>query len=85
MSSPRLDSLEMLLLLLWRHLAFYLEGKHIDNPDLKGALAHAMRLASAQDVDQLKAEVQRRLVPMLTALQALDLVGSVVLARTLVC
>ena len=64
----------MLLLLLWRHLAFYLEGKHINNPDLKGAITHAMRLASSPDVDALRAEVQRRLVPVLSALQSLDLV-----------
>ncbi|EJF60131.1 hypothetical protein DICSQDRAFT_171358 [Dichomitus squalens LYAD-421 SS1] len=68
-----LNSLEMLLLLLWRHLAFYLEGKHINNPDLKGAIAHTMRLASSPDVDTLRTEVQRRLVPVLSALQSLDL------------
>ncbi|KAM5532668.1 hypothetical protein V8D89_013637 [Ganoderma adspersum] len=68
-----LNSLEMLLLLLWRHLAFYLEGKHVNNPDLRGPIAHTMRLASSPDVDTLRAETQRRLVPVLSALAALDL------------
>ena len=64
----------MLLLLLWRHLAFYLEGRHIDNPDLKGSIAHTMRFASSPDVDTLRAEAQRKLAPVLGALQSLDLV-----------
>ncbi len=68
------DSLEMLLLLLWRHLAFYLEGRHINNPDLKGSIAHTMRFASSPDVDTLNAEAQRKLAPVLGALQSLDLV-----------
>ena len=69
------DSLEMLLLLLWRHLAFYLDGRHINNPDLKGSIAHTMRFASSPDVDTLRAEAQRRLAPVLGALQGLDLVS----------
>ncbi|KAI8972576.1 nucleoporin Nup186/Nup192/Nup205 [Trametes punicea] len=68
-----LNSLEMLLLLLWRHLVFYAEGRHIDNPDLKGSIAHAMRFASSPDVDTLRAEAQRRLTRVLQALAALDL------------
>ncbi|RDX43688.1 hypothetical protein OH76DRAFT_1188692 [Lentinus brumalis] len=68
-----LNSLEMLLLLLWRHLAFYLEGRHINNPDLKGSIAHTMRFASSPDVDTLNAEAQRKLAPVLGALQSLDL------------
>ncbi len=65
----------MLLLLLWRHLAFYLEGRHINNPDLKGSISHTMRFASSPDLDTLRAEAQRRLAPALTALQELDLVS----------
>ncbi|RPD60781.1 hypothetical protein L227DRAFT_653063 [Lentinus tigrinus ALCF2SS1-6] len=68
-----LSTLEMLLLLLWRHIAFYLEGRHINNPDLKGSIAHTMRFASSPDVDTLRAEVQRKLAPVLGALQSLDL------------
>ncbi|KAI0744751.1 nucleoporin Nup186/Nup192/Nup205 [Earliella scabrosa] len=68
-----LNSLEMLLLLLWRHLAFYLDGRHINNPDLKGSIAHTMRFASSPDVDTLRAEAQRRLALVLGALQGLDL------------
>ncbi|KAF9815688.1 hypothetical protein IEO21_04405 [Rhodonia placenta] len=66
-------SLEMLLLLLWRHLVFYCEGYHLNNPDLKGAVSHAMRLALSPDAETLQAEAARKLVPMLQRLQALDL------------
>ncbi|KAI0776838.1 nucleoporin Nup186/Nup192/Nup205 [Trametes elegans] len=68
-----LNSLEMLMLLLWRHLVFYSEGRHLNNPDLKGSIAHTMRFASSPDVDTLRAEAQRRLAPLLAALEALDL------------
>ncbi|KAI0351635.1 hypothetical protein OH77DRAFT_1429461 [Trametes cingulata] len=68
-----LNSLEMLLLLLWRHLVFYSEGRHVNNPDLKGSIAHAMRFASSPDVDTLRAEAQRRLARVLKALEALEL------------
>ncbi|KAI0324921.1 hypothetical protein GY45DRAFT_1331027 [Cubamyces sp. BRFM 1775] len=68
-----LNSLEMLLLLVWRHLVFYGEGRHVNNPDLKGSIAHALRFASSPDVDTLRAEAQRRLAPALHALDALDL------------
>ena len=79
------DSLEMLLLLLWRHLAFYLEGKHVNNPDLRGPIAHTMRLASSPDVDTLRVETQRRLVPVLSALAALDLVSVVFVLSAMAC
>ena len=76
----------MLLLLLWRHLAFYLEGKHVNNPDLRGPIVHTMRLASSPDVDTLRAETQRRLVPVLSALAALDLVSLIfVLSVVVAC
>ena len=66
----------MLLLLLWQHLAFYLEGRHINNPDLKGSIAHTMRFATSPDINALGAEVQRKLVPVLAALQALEFVSA---------
>ncbi|KAL1938972.1 hypothetical protein VTO73DRAFT_11125 [Trametes versicolor] len=68
-----LNSLEMLQLLLWRHLVFYSEGRHINNPDLKGSIAHTMRFASSPDIDTLHTEAQRRLARVLKAFEALDL------------
>ena len=74
--------MEMLMTLIWKHLGFYLEGKHVNNPNLRGPIAHTMRLASSPDVDTLQVETQRRLVPVLSALAALDLVS---LAFVFVC
>ncbi|KAL6308871.1 nucleoporin Nup186/Nup192/Nup205 [Sparassis latifolia] len=68
-----ITSLEMLLLLLWRHLLFYSEGRHINNPDLKGSISHMMRLTSSPDVDVIKAEAARKLMPVLQRMQTLDL------------
>ena len=64
----------MLLLLVWRHLGFYLEGRHINNPDLKGPIAQALRLASAPGPDVLRGDAERRLAPVLASLRALDIV-----------
>ncbi|KZT66755.1 hypothetical protein DAEQUDRAFT_767725 [Daedalea quercina L-15889] len=68
-----LSSLEMLLLLLWRHLDFYCEGRHINNPDLKGSISHMMRFASSPDVETLKIEAARKIVPVFHRLENLDL------------
>ncbi|TFY64741.1 hypothetical protein EVJ58_g2418 [Rhodofomes roseus] len=69
----RTGSLEMLLLLLWRHLDFYCEGRHINNPDLKGSISHAMRFSSSPDVETLKMEAARKIVPAFHRLESLDL------------
>lgn len=68
-----LTSLEMMLLLLWRHLAFYAEGRHINNPDLKGSISHTMRFTSSPDAESLREEAGRRLAPLLQRLLGLDL------------
>lgn len=67
-------SLEMLLLLLWRHLDFYCEGRHINNPDLKGSISHTMRFASSPDVETLKMEVAKKVVLAFHRLENIDLV-----------
>lgn len=68
-------SLEMLLLLLWRHLVFYGEGLHVNNPDLRGSISHTMRFASSPDADTLKSEAARKLTPVIQKLQSLELVS----------
>lgn len=73
-------SLEMLLLLLWRHLEFYCEGRHINNPDLKGSISHTMRFASSPDVETLKMEVAKKVVSAFHRLENLDLARSMFLA-----
>lgn len=65
----------MLLLLLWRHLAYYSEGQHINNPDLKTSTSHAMRFVSSPDAGVFQSEVGIKLAPVLQRLPSLDLVS----------
>jgi nuclear pore complex protein Nup205 len=64
----------MLLLLLWRHLVYYAEGRHINNPELKTSMSHAMRFLSSPDADTFCAEVGNKLAPPLQRLSLLNLV-----------
>ncbi|EMD35026.1 hypothetical protein CERSUDRAFT_125016 [Gelatoporia subvermispora B] len=68
-----LSAVEMLLLLLWRHLVFYAEGRHINNPDLKGAVSHMMRFVSAPDPGTFAADTQRKFAPVVQRLRSLEL------------
>jgi nuclear pore complex protein Nup205 len=72
--NDRADTLEMLLLLLWRHLVYYCEGHHINNPDLKTSTSHAMRFLSSPDAQTFQSEAGIRLAPTLQRLSSLDLV-----------
>jgi hypothetical protein len=64
----------MLLLLLWRHLVYYVEGRHINNPDLKASTSRFMRLLSTPGTESLKVEVAQILGPILQQLVSLNLV-----------
>jgi nuclear pore complex protein Nup205 len=67
-------TLEMLLLLVWRHLVYYCEGHHINNPDLRAATSHAIRFLSSPDAETFQSEAGVRLAPVLQRLSMLDLV-----------
>lgn len=71
-----LSTMEMLLLLLWRHLAAYTEqdAAQLTTPQLP-SLRASMRPLSAPDVDSFKAEVGKRLVGPLMRVSSLDLVS----------
>lgn len=64
----------MLLLLLWRHLVYYAEGRHINDPALKTSTSHSMRFLSSPDADTFCAEAGNKLAPTLQRLSLLDLV-----------
>lgn len=69
---------EMVLLLLWRHLASYAETDpaHPAAPP-PANLRASMRLLPALDVNMFKDEVGKRLVGALTRISSLDLVSGV--------
>jgi len=66
----------MLLLLLWRHLAYYAEGRHLHDPQLGSSTAAAMRFLSNFDSQALNLEIRQKLNPVLQRLQSLVLVCS---------
>ncbi|KAJ7620549.1 nucleoporin Nup186/Nup192/Nup205 [Mycena polygramma] len=77
-----LGTLEMVLLLLWRHLVYYAEGQHMNAPNppppstiLRGSTAHALRLLSPPEPEAFRADVAQRLGPVLSRLAGLDLSG----------
>lgn len=68
-------SVEMLLLLLWRHILFYAEGRHINNPSVKTSTAGVVRYLSAvSDEDEFRMDAARKLAPVIQRVGALDLV-----------
>ncbi|TFY78074.1 hypothetical protein EWM64_g5939 [Hericium alpestre] len=71
-----MSSAEMLLLLLWRHIAFYAQGQHINNPSLKASTSGVMRHLSSStsgDAESFRVEAAKRLAPILHRLNSLDL------------
>ncbi|KAI0317152.1 nucleoporin Nup186/Nup192/Nup205 [Amylostereum chailletii] len=69
-----LASIEMLLLLLWRHIVFYSEGQHINNPSLKTSTPGVMRhLPQSTDGQSFRAEAAKRMAPSLQRLTNVDL------------
>lgn len=68
-------TLEMLLLLLWRHLAYYADQQHLADSKLKTSTAHAMRFLSIPEPDTFRAEVGKKLAHTLQQLASLDLVS----------
>ncbi|KII84114.1 hypothetical protein PLICRDRAFT_702060 [Plicaturopsis crispa FD-325 SS-3] len=70
------STVEMLLLILWRHLTFYSEGQpgsYGGNPPPLLKSVSARLLASHHDPDAFRAEAGRRLAPVLQKLGSLDL------------
>jgi nuclear pore complex protein Nup205 len=78
-------TLEMVLLLLWRHLVYYAEGQHMNSPNpppttnggssLRASTAHALRFLSPPEPEAFRSDVAQRLAPVLTRLAGLDLSG----------
>ncbi|KAJ7778502.1 nucleoporin Nup186/Nup192/Nup205 [Mycena metata] len=76
-----LGTLEMVLLLLWRHLVYYAEGQHLSSPNppnnnnasLKSSTAHPLRFLSPPEPEAFRADIARRLAPVLGRLATLDL------------
>ncbi|KAF9074489.1 nucleoporin Nup186/Nup192/Nup205 [Rhodocollybia butyracea] len=70
-----MNTLEMLLLLLWRHIVYYGEEAHGKTPQLNASTATAMRFLSTPEPQKFRLEVGKKLMPALQRLQTLIAVG----------
>ncbi|KAJ3995979.1 nucleoporin Nup186/Nup192/Nup205 [Lentinula boryana] len=66
-----ITTLEMLLLLLWRHIMYYAEGTRAQTPQLNASTATAMRFLSTPDPEAFRQQIGRKLQPALQRLQTL--------------
>lgn len=67
-------TLEMLLLLIWRHIEYYAEPRHMNMPPAKTTVANAMRLLATSEPEVFQADVRQKIAPSLQKLEFLDLV-----------
>ncbi|EGO28547.1 hypothetical protein SERLADRAFT_413403 [Serpula lacrymans var. lacrymans S7.9] len=66
-----LDTMEILLLLLWRHLVHYADDQHIENDSLK--TSHLGRSVPAPDAETFRSDISNRILSSLQRLSSLDL------------
>lgn len=68
-----LDTLEILLLLLWRHLQYYAETRPAGS-QIQASTPLITRLVTSMNAESFRADVPRKLGTLLQRLDALDLV-----------
>jgi len=74
MANVLLSSLEMMLLLLWRHIAYYCESRHVNNPDMKVSTAAVLRsVPQPNDGAVFRQDAAKRLSHVLNRLLQLSL------------
>lgn len=74
------DTLEILLLLLWRHLRYYTEAKPAE-AQIQASTPHITRLVASMDTESFRAEIPRKMSALLQRLDSLDLVTTVRMSR----
>ena len=70
-----LDTLEMLLLLVWRHLEYYSNERHMGAPPAKATVSNAMRLLATAEPEVFRKEVSSKLGGTLSRLASIELVS----------
>ncbi|EDR09684.1 uncharacterized protein LACBIDRAFT_319020 [Laccaria bicolor S238N-H82] len=68
-----LDTTEMLLLLIWRHLEYYSQPRYMNAMPVKVSVSNAMRLLATAEPEAFRAEMGAKLAPALERLASLDL------------
>ena len=64
----------MLLLLIWRHIEYYAEPRHMNMPPAKTTVANAMRLLATSEPEVFQADVRQKIAPSLQKLEFFNLV-----------
>lgn len=73
-----LDTLEILLLLLWRHLEYYSDETQTNSVQMKASTPHIARYVASMDMNAFRMEIPKKLSYVLQRLEALDLVRNVI-------
>jgi len=74
MANTLLSSLEMVLLLLWRHISYYCEALHINSPNMKVSTAVVLRsVPQPNDSAVFREDAAKRLSHVLNRLVQLNL------------
>ncbi|KAF9006925.1 nucleoporin Nup186/Nup192/Nup205 [Cyathus striatus] len=68
-----LDTAEMLLLLIWRHLEYYSEPRNMNTPPVKASLSNVMRLLATSEPEAFCADVGQKIAPVLQRLGSFEL------------
>lgn len=67
--------MEMLLLLLWRHLEYYAEPGNMSSPPVRTSVTNAMRLLATSSPEQFREEIIMKLNPLLQRISSLEIVS----------
>lgn len=70
-----LDTVEMSLLIIWRHLDYYFDKHRMSTPPTKATVGTAMRLLATTDPEVFKKEVAGRIGGTLIRLNDVELVS----------
>lgn len=65
----------MLLLLLWRHIQYYAEPRHMGLPPAKSTVTNAMRLLATLEPDEFRRDIANKIQPILSRLSSIELVS----------
>ncbi len=69
------DTLEMLLLVLWRHFDYYADENRMSVPPAQATVGNAMRLLAAAEPETFRKEVAHKIGGTLARLNAIALVS----------
>jgi nuclear pore complex protein Nup205 len=75
-----LDTIEMLLLIIWRHLDYYFDKNRMSTPPTKATVGNAMRLLATTEPEVFRKEVANKMGGILARLGGIALVSGWIIA-----